>query len=65
VVDKTLQTEPGTPDYKLYSVGPDGIPDTDDDIKLFDEKDTANKDAKTVLDNNGSGSAPSTPSSGK
>jgi len=69
VVDKTLQTEPGTPDYKLYSVGPDGIPDTDDDIKLFDEKDSANKDAKTVLDNSGSssgsGTGPSTPSGSK
>jgi general secretion pathway protein G len=54
LVDKTLQTDPGTPDYKLYSIGPDGIPDTDDDIKLFDEKENANKDSKTVLDNNSS-----------
>ncbi len=56
LVDKTLTTDPGTPDYKLYSLGPDGIPDTDDDIKLFDDKNTG-KDAKTVLDDtSGSGS---------
>ena len=66
LIDKSLQTEPGTPDYKLYSVGPDGIADTDDDIKLFDDKDTANKDAKTVLgDNNNNSPSSSTPSSGK
>jgi general secretion pathway protein G len=53
LVDKTVQTDPGAPDYKLYSVGPDGIPDTDDDIKLFDDKNTG-KDAKTVLDDTGS-----------
>lgn len=54
LVDKTVNTDPGAPDYKLYSVGPDGIPDTDDDIKLFDDKNTA-QDAKTVLDNSSSG----------
>ena len=64
LTDKSLQTEPGTPDYKLYSVGPDGIPDTDDDIKLFDDKNTSNKDAKTVLDNN-SATSPSTPGKSK
>jgi general secretion pathway protein G len=64
LVDKTVQTDPGAPDYKLYSVGPDGIPDTDDDIKLFDDKDTG-KDAKTVLDNNSSQSGSQGGSSGK
>ena len=54
LVDKTVQTDPGAPDYKLYSVGPDGIPDTDDDIKLFDDKNNAGKDAKTVLDDTSS-----------
>ena len=49
LVDKSLQTDPGSPDYKLYSVGPDGLPETEDDIKLYNDKDTA-KDAKTVLD---------------
>ncbi len=33
--------------YKLYSVGPDGQPDTDDDIKLFTE-DNQNTDSKSV-----------------
>ncbi|HXP61242.1 MAG TPA: type II secretion system major pseudopilin GspG [Dongiaceae bacterium] len=54
LVDKTVQTDPGAPDYKLYSVGPDGIPDTDDDIKLFDDKNNTGKDAKTVLDDTSS-----------
>jgi general secretion pathway protein G len=49
LVDKSLQTDPGTPDYKLYSLGPDGLPDTEDDTKLYNDKDTG-KDAKTVLD---------------
>src|SRR5271157_3726164 len=52
LIDKTLQTDPGLPDYRLYSVGPDGIPNTDDDITLFDEKSLTGKDAKTVLDEN-------------
>ncbi len=51
LVDKTQQTDPSTPDYKLYSVGPDGLPDTDDDIKLYDDK-NVNTDSKTVLDSN-------------
>ena len=63
LVDKSTQTDANTPDYKLYSVGPDGIPDTDDDIKLFDEKDMASKDSKTIMDDNGNqgtaGAAPS------
>lgn len=54
LVDKSLQTDPNAPDYKLYSVGPDGIADTDDDIKLYDDKNTA-KDSKTVLDDTGTG----------
>ena len=49
LADSTQKTDASSPDYKLYSVGPDGQPDTDDDIKLLDEKD-ASKDAKTVLD---------------
>ena len=35
--------------YKLYSLGPDGQPDTDDDIKLDTTQD-ANADSKSVLD---------------
>jgi len=35
LVDRTTDTEGKTgPPYKLYSVGPDGQPDTDDDIRL-------------------------------
>jgi general secretion pathway protein G len=64
LVDKSLQTEPGTPDYKLFSVGVDGIPDTDDDVKLFDDKNTGSKDSKTVLDNNSS-TTPPAPGKGK
>jgi general secretion pathway protein G len=37
--------------YTLYSCGPDGQPDTDDDIKLVDSKDAACQDANTVLQN--------------
>jgi general secretion pathway protein G len=50
LIDKSAATEPSGPDYKLYSVGPDGLPDTDDDIKLMDDKETG-KDSKTILDN--------------
>lgn len=35
--------------YTLSSSGPDGQPDTDDDIKLYDPKDAAGQDANTVL----------------
>lgn len=35
LVDRTVDAEAKTgPPYKLYSVGPDGQPDTEDDIKL-------------------------------
>jgi general secretion pathway protein G len=40
------------PPYSLYSAGPDGQPDTDDDIKLFDAKDASGQDANTVLQKN-------------
>jgi general secretion pathway protein G len=38
IVDKALTEEKTGPDYRLFSVGPDGQPDTDDDIKLFKEE---------------------------
>jgi general secretion pathway protein G len=44
VVDKSTATDDKTksgPPYKLYSVGPDGQPDTDDDIKLMPDADKA------------------------
>jgi general secretion pathway protein G len=42
-LDKTTATDDKKvgPPYKLYSVGPDGQPDTDDDIKLMPEGDKA------------------------
>lgn len=49
LADSSTKTDASAPDYKLYSVGPDGQPDTDDDIKLAEEKDTS-KDSKTVLE---------------
>jgi len=35
-IDMTLSENPGGPPYRLYSVGPDGQPETDDDIQLVD-----------------------------
>jgi general secretion pathway protein G len=49
LLDSSQKTEASAPDYKLYSVGPDGQPDTDDDVKLTDESE-ATKDSKTVLE---------------
>ena len=39
LVDRTVETISGAsgPPYKLYSVGPDGQPETDDDVKLSTE----------------------------
>lgn len=34
LIDRTTEAEKTGPPYKLYSVGPDGQPDTDDDIRL-------------------------------
>jgi general secretion pathway protein G len=50
VVDKSTLTDDvkAGPPYKLYSLGPDGQPDTDDDIKLMpDETDKTATDATT------------------
>ena len=43
LVDRTLETGSGAsgPPYKLYSVGPDGQPETDDDVKLATEDQNA------------------------
>ena len=49
LIDKAQATEATGPDYKLYSLGPDGLPDTEDDIKLFDDKDTST-DSKNVFE---------------
>ena len=37
LVDRALDEKKSGPPYKLYSVGPDGQPDTDDDIRLNPE----------------------------
>ena len=44
VVDKATAADDKTksgPAYKLYSVGPDGQPDTEDDVKLMPDADKA------------------------
>lgn len=43
VVDKAMATDDkkSGPPFKLYSVGPDGQPDTEDDIKLMPDADKA------------------------
>lgn len=45
-IDKSMVTEEtkSGPPYKLYSVGPDGQPDTDDDIKLTPDEGDAPAD---------------------
>ena len=50
VVDKSTATDDKRtgPPYKLYSVGPDGQPDTDDDIKLMPDADKATDVAPTT-----------------
>lgn len=51
LVDRTMvddQTQAGPP-YKLYSVGPDGQPDTEDDVRLQPEGDTT-EDVTTATD---------------
>lgn len=37
LVDRAMDEKKSGPPYKLYSVGPDGQPDTDDDIRLNPE----------------------------
>lgn len=52
VVDKSTTADDKSrsgPPYKLYSVGPDGQPDTDDDIKLMPDADKAT-DVNTTAD---------------
>jgi general secretion pathway protein G len=49
VVDRAADEKASGPPYKLYSVGPDGQPDTDDDIRLTPEGTKAG-DTTTDLD---------------
>lgn len=37
LVDRTMEDNKSGPPYKLYSVGPDGQPDTADDVRLIPE----------------------------
>ncbi len=46
-VDKTLAADPLAPDYRLFSVGPDGQPETEDDVNLY-EVDPLDPDANTL-----------------
>jgi general secretion pathway protein G len=48
-VDRSLTEDKSGPAYKLFSVGPDGQADTDDDILLFEEE-KLGQDANTVLE---------------
>ncbi len=49
VIDRTVESSKSALPYKLYSTGPDGQPDTDDDIRINtggdDEKAPADKNA--------------------
>lgn len=49
VADRTTEEAKAGPPYNLYSVGPDGQPETDDDVKLFETADASGQDANTVL----------------
>ncbi len=49
VQDRTTTGETNALPYRLLSVGPDGQPDTDDDVKLETAVD-ANVDSRSVLD---------------
>lgn len=46
LVERTADEKASGPPYKLYSVGPDGQPDTDDDIRLAPEGDKALNDSE-------------------
>ncbi|MSU20722.1 MAG: type II secretion system protein GspG [Pedosphaera sp.] len=49
IVDRSAEENKTGSPYKLYSVGPDGQADTDDDIRLIPEGDKA-EDATTTTD---------------
>ena len=48
-VDRSIADNKTASPYKLYSVGPDGQPDTDDDIRLTPD-DEGKKEATSVLE---------------
>jgi general secretion pathway protein G len=50
-IDRSLEDNQSGPAYKLYSVGPDGQPETDDDIRLTtDQQEDGAADSRSVLD---------------
>jgi general secretion pathway protein G len=50
-IDRSTTEDKNGPAYKLYSSGPDGQSDTEDDIRLTPEEE-GSKDANTVLEKN-------------
>jgi general secretion pathway protein G len=49
LIDRSLEEQKTGPPYKLYSLGPDGQPDTEDDIRLNPETEPG-KEATAGLD---------------
>jgi len=49
VIDRSLEENKTGPAYRLFSVGPDGQPDTEDDIRLVDEE-KVETDSTSVLE---------------
>ena len=39
LIDKAMVDDPNAPDFRLFSVGPDGMPETPDDIQLYEQTD--------------------------
>lgn len=50
LIDKSLQENTDGPDFRLYSLGPDGQAETDDDLSLFKEEGEA---GAPLIDDNG------------
>jgi general secretion pathway protein G len=50
LVDRSLSDNPSGPAYRLFSVGPDGQPDTEDDIRTTEDEDETGVDSRSVLD---------------
>jgi general secretion pathway protein G len=50
MIDRSLEENKSGPAYKLFSLGPDGQSDTEDDIRLVDEEKTV-EDSTAVIEN--------------
>ena len=59
IIDKTLTEDTSGPDYRLFSVGPDGQPETEDDISLYDV-DPLDPEGSVVSEEAGAITPPST-----